>query len=261
MFTWLLSWRSLQQILLHRRRMDHGCTSMQKYVSFNILNIFYLFFLLMTVTKFSDKQARNISDKKKIVCYYPNWSMGFKGTAKVVPEDIDPTLCTHIIYAFSELGENNTIGSVDSNLDITQSIFRIFAFINSITCILLSNIWFSDGFTRFTDLKKHNKDLKALIGIGGSEEGPKALSSLVSTPNRRAAFKKNAVTFLRNYNFDGLDMDWQFPKTKDKVNFVQFMKVNYGKSGTWNRSIRPLKYLLMTCYSLGIKRRIRWRIK
>ncbi len=35
---------------------------------------------------------------KKLVCYYTNWSQYRVKEGKFLPEDIDPFLCTHIIY-------------------------------------------------------------------------------------------------------------------------------------------------------------------
>ena len=39
----------------------------------------------------------------KRVCYYSNWSQHRQGTARFVPSDIDPFLCTHLVYSFAEL--------------------------------------------------------------------------------------------------------------------------------------------------------------
>ncbi len=59
--------------------------------------------------------------KFKIVCYFANWgkTIDFSivywlyfiavkrpGGGAMVPEDIDPCLCTHVIYAFSEMDNN-----------------------------------------------------------------------------------------------------------------------------------------------------------
>ena len=39
----------------------------------------------------------------KVVCYFTNWAWYRPGAGKYRAEDIDPTLCTHIIYGFAVL--------------------------------------------------------------------------------------------------------------------------------------------------------------
>lgn len=40
----------------------------------------------------------------------------------------------------------------------------------------------------------------------------------------RQTFIFSAIPFLREHNFDGLDVDWEYPKRADKENFVNFLK-------------------------------------
>ena len=55
--------------------------------------------------------------------------------------------------------------------------------------------------------------MKVLLALGGwnDSEGSK-YSRLVSSPASRAAFIDHAVKMLKEYDFDGLDLDWEYPK-------------------------------------------------
>jgi GH18 family chitinase len=80
-------------------------------------------------------------------------------------------------------------------------------------------------------LKTYNRDLKTLLAIGGWNEGSRRFSPLVADPARRKTFIRSAVRFLRQYNFDGLDLDWEYPsardggKPEDRKNYAIFVKV------------------------------------
>lgn len=37
------------------------------------------------------------------MCYMTSWSIKRPGTGKFTPDNIDPMLCTHVIYAFGTL--------------------------------------------------------------------------------------------------------------------------------------------------------------
>lgn len=50
----------------------------------------------------------------KRVCYYTNWSQYRLGEGKFLPSDIDPTLCTHLIFAFGKL-VGNTVQKLEGN--------------------------------------------------------------------------------------------------------------------------------------------------
>ena len=51
--------------------------------------------------------AATSGDCGRRVCYHTNWSQYRPGAGKFYPEDIDPTLCTHIIYSFAKIAENH----------------------------------------------------------------------------------------------------------------------------------------------------------
>ena len=45
----------------------------------------------------------NDNDDKLYVCYYTNWSQYRPAGGTFLPYDIDPNLCTHIIFAFAKV--------------------------------------------------------------------------------------------------------------------------------------------------------------
>ena len=92
------------------------------------------------------------------------------------------------------------------------------------------------GYARFNALKAHNKNLKTLLAIGGWNEGSTRFSKLVADPETRQNFVRSALKYLRQHNFDGIDLDWEYPgsregsKPADKANYALLIKVGLDKT-------------------------------
>ena len=69
--------------------------------------------------------------------------------------------------------------------------------------------------------------------MGGWNAGSASYSKMVSTFQNRKEFVASAITWLRTYDFDGIDMDWEYParrggSVEDYQNFPKLLKVyNY----------------------------------
>lgn len=58
----------------------------------------------------------------KVVCYFTNWAWYRQGVGKYLPSDIDPDLCTHIVYGFAVLnGDQLVIRPHDTWADYDNS--------------------------------------------------------------------------------------------------------------------------------------------
>ncbi|EAS33737.3 chitinase 5 [Coccidioides immitis RS] len=156
------------------------------------------------------RPGKKASEQNIIIGYYEAWrhdsncqGMGLK--------DIPVNSLTHLFFSFGY---------------ITPGDFKIAGMDG------LPDKLFSD----FTSLKKKNPGLKTVIALGGwtfNDPGPtqKVFSNMVSTKENRAKFIDNLFSFMRQYAFDGVDFDWEYPGADDRggipgdgKNFVKFLK-------------------------------------
>ncbi len=75
----------------------------------------------------------------------------------------------------------------------------------------------STNFRKLNGLKRRNPDLKLLISIGGWSWSEN-FSDAVLTDTSRAAFVASAVAIVRDYQLDGIDIDWEYPGMKGEDN-------------------------------------------
>ncbi|XP_017092569.2 chitinase-3-like protein 1 [Drosophila bipectinata] len=152
---------------------------------------------------------RNTSN---VVCYQGTWSVYRPGLGKFGVEDIDPFLCTHLIYAFLGIEETGQLRVIDAYLDLEDNSGR-------------------GNIKNFNALKLKNPTLKTLVAVGGWNEGSKKFSLVASDPAKRSRFIDDVVRFLQRHGFDGLDLDWEYPGQRhslenddDKTNYITFLK-------------------------------------
>lgn len=64
-----------------------------------------------------------------------------------------------------------------------------------------------------------------MIAVGGWNLGSEPFCTIVHDPRNRNVFIDDCVTFLRTHEFDGLDVDWEYPGENEKDLYVIFCQV------------------------------------
>lgn len=157
----------------------------------------------------------------KIIGYFENWAQwreqrgigwGFK------PNQIDPSLYTHINYAFVTFGYISP--GVDPNNprlpDPPDYKVRLYEWNDETELI-----------PALQALKKANPALKTLLALGGwnfnlkthkSKQGRavgeityQLFSRMVENREHRQEFIASAIDYARKHGFDGVDIDWEYP--------------------------------------------------
>lgn len=135
-------------------------------------------------------------DVKKLVCYYA-MPDPLKKFESLQLRNIDANLCTHVNVGIVPIVENT--------LAITSEMVQL--------------------FNETKELRAKNKDLKFLIWTGGIDYG-KNFAKMVKTHATRKAFIRSLKFALREYEFDGIDLDWEFPSAfnKERQHFSQLLQ-------------------------------------
>ncbi|XP_029006532.1 acidic mammalian chitinase-like [Betta splendens] len=127
----------------------------------------------------------HIASSSKLVCHMTNWAQYRPGNGQFTTEHIDPFLCTHVIYNLATINIYNQMVPIESNDE--------------------------QFYLTLNNLKNVNPDLKTLLSVGGTVNGISPFIAMVAKTESRAAFIKSAISYLRTHNFDGLNLDWEYP--------------------------------------------------
>ena len=119
------------------------------------------------------------------------------------PEIPDPDMFSHLIYSFGVF--NDDLDGVVIN--------------------------YPEKLMAMADLKKKNPKLKVILGLNDYRRP--GFSEMARDKKKRKAYVKNVKEIIKNYNLDGVDLDWEYPTiegsghnftSEDDKNYVSLVK-------------------------------------
>ncbi|RDW86123.1 uncharacterized protein DSM5745_02765 [Aspergillus mulundensis] len=169
-------------------------------------------------------QCSGTSAHQRTIGYFEGWNMDQRKCNTMAPEDIPLGIYTHINFAFALIDPKTfRIAPMDQN---TGSRYRA-----------------------VTSLKNRQPSLKVWIAIGGwAMNDPGAtrttFSDLAASEEKQDIFFESLLSFIVNNNFDGVDLDWEYPVTDDRggkpEDFGNFVTLLERLRGRLNQIPRPI---------------------
>lgn len=142
--------------------------------------------------------------QRQVICYIGSWT-------RDITNKVDPTLCSTFVLSFADINGSGEITPPST-------------------------------INRFLKLKTPTS--KLTLSLGGGLAGVSGWKSIAWSEENRTLFAENCLSVCQHYNLDGIDIDWEFPSTRDRANFVALHEAVY-------KVLHPAGLTLTTAVSAG----------
>ncbi|KAG0358666.1 hypothetical protein BG005_002000 [Podila minutissima] len=146
-----------------------------------------------------------IAQSQRIVGYYGKTAGECPDYPSFEPDQLPYDLYTHLNFAFIMINDDGVVAMQHPEDKAT--------------------------YKALNALKAKKPSLKTALTVGGWDMDMAHYSKMVSTQANRQKFINSAIAYTRQYGFDGLDFDWEYPSDhlrgghpNDPENFVTFLK-------------------------------------
>ena len=159
-----------------------------------LLSILIILFVsvLLTACRSTTREQSVILDDSKVSAYIRTWSLPFESQTMESSywnaDMIKGEYLSDLIISFALINKSDGFS----------------LYIPEVESGSFANLW-----DEVSALKRKYPKLKVTVSVGGANEG--GFSDMANDPVKRAGFVANVCAWLKNYNLDGVDIDWEYP--------------------------------------------------
>jgi len=161
-----------------------------------------------------------VESSKTVIGYYASWQWYDRsGLAK--PSNMDFTKVDRVNFAFFQVDSSGNIWGTDDWAD-SQVLYGPTNW-NPPSDAVQKCSWTKATGDKQCNFHKTEEGLIGLAHAAGAEVYPSlggwtlsdAFPAMAANPTSRAAFADNCVKFIKDYGWDGIDIDWEYPGYKE----------------------------------------------
>lgn len=150
-------------------------------------------------------------EDRKLIGYFPSWAYKSEVQGFFDLGDLQWDELTHIQYSFGFVDPTtNKLVLGDKQSDIEED-FKDYKIMHKGKEIKIDpSLPYKGHFNIITQMKKMYPDVKVVMSVGGWA-GSRGFYTMLDTDAGIEAFTNSCVDFVREYGFDGIDIDFEFP--------------------------------------------------
>ena len=162
-------------------------------------------------TNINTASSESTDLSKKVIGYFPEWAYKNEVQGNFDAADLQWESLTHIQYSFGVIDPaTNKLAFGDKYAAIEETFENHPLTHNGKTVTLDPTLPYKGHFNVLQTMKKQYPNVKLLLSVGGWA-GSRGFYTMLDTDEGINTFADSAVEFLRKYNFDGIDIDFEYP--------------------------------------------------
>ncbi|MDE0572622.1 glycosyl hydrolase family 18 protein [Demequina sp. B12] len=163
---------------------------------------------------------------RRVIGYFTSWRTGKNGQPSYLANDIPWDKVSHINYAFAHIDDN---WKVSVNENVAGNAATDMTWPGVAGAEMDPTLPYDGYFNLLNKFKKDNPGVKVIPAVGGwaetggyfDGEGNRVANggfyTLTESQARIDTFADSVVDFIRTYDFDGIDIDYEYPTSNNQA--------------------------------------------